>query len=109
MLVTISAIQVMSGNSLSLTVTLNEHWAMPARLDAVTVTLVIPGRNALPLGGLRVTTGVGAPEAGTLYVSVRAQVPATVFVMMSAGQVTSDGVPIHTLEAVPVAETLATV
>jgi hypothetical protein len=65
---TMSPRQVMTGSSVSLTVTVKEELAVPATLAAVQVTLVVPMGNrwgevitVVPIA--HVTVGVGVPVA----------------------------------------------
>src|SRR5439155_1038892 len=83
--------QVMTGSSLSLTVTVKLHVALfPWPSLALQVTVVGPRAKLLPLAGVQVT--VAAPQlsvAVAVKVTLLAQVPPEVLTLMLAGQVTT--------------------
>ena len=82
--------QVIDGGCVSLTVTVNEQFAVPATFEAVHVTVLVPTENGCgeviavaPI--MHVTVGAGSPVTAGANASVRAHVPGKLFVVMLAG------------------------
>src|SRR5439155_541174 len=83
--------QVMTGSSLSLTVTVKLHVALlPWPSLALQFTVVGPRAKLLPLAGVQVTVAVPQLSAAvTAKVTLLVQVPPEVLTLMLAGQVTT--------------------
>jgi len=85
---------VMTGFCVSFTVTVNEQFAVPWLLVAVTVTVVVPTLNKEPEAFEYVMVGVGLPVAVAFaYVTFLPHIPVVAVVVIFAGQVTVSPVP----------------
>jgi len=76
-----------TGGSVSTTVTVNEQLAVPALLEAVQRTEVVPTGNAVPEAGVETTVGAGVPVAVTANVTLDEHSPGELLTVMLAGQV----------------------
>ena len=108
--------QVIDGGCVSLTVTVNEQFAVPATLEAVHVTVLVPTEKKLgevitvaPI--LHVTVGAGSPVTAGANASVRPHSPVALLVVRLAGHWMVGGVltTVQTFVAVQLNETPLTV